>query len=95
MKTIYKITYPSGKIYIGRHLTDSVSYYGNLHNELVEADFAKVDKRGFRITKEVIWESESASEAEAERKELEYIRLFKSDNPAIGYNQAPAGNPVL
>lgn len=29
MKVIYKITYPNGKIYIGKDLTDSINYFGS------------------------------------------------------------------
>lgn len=28
MKIIYKITYPNGKIYIGKDLTNSINYWG-------------------------------------------------------------------
>jgi hypothetical protein len=28
MKVIYKITYPNGKIYIGKDLTEGINYYG-------------------------------------------------------------------
>jgi hypothetical protein len=30
MKVIYKITYPNGKIYIGKDLTDSINYFGSV-----------------------------------------------------------------
>ena len=30
MKIIYKVTYPNGKIYIGKDLTDSINYFGSL-----------------------------------------------------------------
>jgi len=29
MKVIYKITYPNGKIYIGKDLTESFNYFGS------------------------------------------------------------------
>jgi hypothetical protein len=29
MKIIYKITYPNGKIYVGKDLTDSINYFGS------------------------------------------------------------------
>jgi hypothetical protein len=36
MKIIYKITYPNGKIYIGKDLTDSVNYFGSANSKLIE-----------------------------------------------------------
>jgi hypothetical protein len=30
MKVIFKITYPNGKIYVGKDLTDSINYFGVL-----------------------------------------------------------------
>jgi hypothetical protein len=37
----------------------------------------------------VIWESETASNSEVSMKESEYIRRFKSNDPAVGYNRSP------
>lgn len=34
MKVIYKITYPNGKIYIGKDLTDSINYFGSADNRV-------------------------------------------------------------
>jgi hypothetical protein len=39
MKVIYKITYPNGKIYIGKDLTDSINYFGSADDGLIEKDF--------------------------------------------------------
>ena len=36
MKVIYKITYPNGKIYIGKDLTDSINYFGSANSKLIE-----------------------------------------------------------
>ena len=41
MKVIYKITYPNGKIYIGKDLPDSINYFGSANNELIEKDFSR------------------------------------------------------
>lgn len=35
MKLIYKITYPNGKIYIGKDLTGSINYFGSASSELI------------------------------------------------------------
>jgi hypothetical protein len=39
MKVIYKITYPNGKIHIGKDLTGTVSYFGSVDSRLIQRDF--------------------------------------------------------
>ena len=39
--------------------------------------------------KEILWESESATDKEVNRKEIEYIRYYNSNDPKIGYNLWP------
>lgn len=89
MKVIYKITYPNGKIYIGKDFTDSINYFGSADSKLIAKDFTREQRRDFTIRKELLWESEEASEKEANQKEIEFIISFGSNNPAIGYNQWP------
>ena len=89
MKVIYKITYPNGKIYIGKDLTDCINYFGSAADKLIEKDFPLEQRRDFTIRKELLWESETASDGEVNQKEVEYIRSFRSNDPSIGYNQWP------
>ncbi|MBU5269471.1 GIY-YIG nuclease family protein [Clostridium cochlearium] len=89
MKVIYKITYPNGKIYIGKDLTDSINYLGSANSNLIEKDFSREERRDFTIRKEILWESETATDKEVNRKEVEYIKNYNSNNPSIGYNQWP------
>lgn len=89
MKIIYKITYPNGKIYIGKDLTDSINYFGSASSKFIEKDFTRTERRDFAIRKEIIWESETATDAEVSLKEVEYIRHYQSNDPCIGYNQWP------
>lgn len=89
MKVIYKITYPNGKIYIGKDLTDSINYFGSADNKLIEKDFTREQRREFTIRKEILWESETASEMEINQKEIEFINLYRSNDPTVGYNQWP------
>lgn len=89
MKVIYKITYPNGKIYIGKDLTDSINYFGSANNALIEADFNREEKRDFTIRKEIIWESENATDRNVHEKEMELIIKHQSNNPKVGYNQFP------
>lgn len=93
MKVIYKITYPNGKIYVGQDLTDSINYFGSADRKLIEADFTREQRRDFTIRKEVLWESETASDEEVSQKEVEFIRLFRSNDPAVGYNRRPPFRP--
>ena len=87
MKHIYKITYPNGKIYIGKDLTGTLTYFGSVMSALVEADFTDEQKADFSIRKEIIFESDD--ESEINRKEVEFIRRYRSDEPEIGYNRWP------
>ncbi len=87
MKIIYKITYPNGKIYIGKDLTDTMNYFGSADSKLMEKDFSREQRRDFTIRKEILFESED--ENEINRRESEFIREYKSNDPAVGYNQWP------
>ena len=89
MKVIYKITYPNGKVYVGKDLTDSINYFGSADSKLIEADFTREQRRDLTIRKEILWESETASDQEVSLKEVEFIRLFRSNGPAIRYNRWP------
>ena len=89
MKVIYKITYPNGKIYIGKDLTGTLNYFGSASSELIERDFSPEERRDFTIRKEILWESETAIDEDVNRKEVELIRAFSSNNPSVGYNQWP------
>lgn len=92
MKVIYKITYPNGKIYIGQDLTDSINYFGSANSKLIEKDFKREQRRDFVIRKEILWESETTSNQEVNTKEVEYILLFRANDPNIVYNQRPKFN---
>ena len=86
---IYKITYPNGKIYIGKDLIGEVNYFGSADNELIAKDFTREQMRDFTIRKEILWESEDASDNEVGKKEMEFIKLHKSNNSEVGYNRMP------
>ena len=84
MKVIYKITYPNGKIYVGQDLTDSINYFGSANSKLIANDFTKEQRRQFTIRKDILWESDSASDSEVTQKELEFIQKLRANDPAIG-----------
>ena len=89
MKVVYKITYPNGKIYIGKDLTNTLNYFGSADSKLIERDFTKEQQRDFTIRKEILWESETSLDSEVNKKEIEYINIYRSNDPSIGYNQWP------
>jgi len=89
MNVIYKITYPNGKIYIGQDRTDDINYFGSAKSELIAKDFTREQRRDFTIRKEILWESENATIQEVTQKEIEFIRIYKSNDPKIGYNLWP------
>ena len=89
MKVVYKITYPNGKIYIGKDLTGTLNYFGSADSKLIQRDFTKDQQRIFVIQKEILWESETASDKEVALKESELIQALGSNNPTIGYNRWP------
>ena len=61
-KVIYKIIYPNGKIYIGKDLTNTLTYFGSVNSAIVELDFTEEQKKDFSIRKVIIFESESEEE---------------------------------
>ena len=89
MKVVYKITYPNGKIYVGKDLTDSINYFGSASSALIAADFTREQRRDFTIRREILWESASASDAEVSAVEVRFIRELRSNELSVGYNQWP------
>jgi hypothetical protein len=89
MKVIYKITYPNGKIYVGQDRTDSINYFGGADSDLIAKDFTREQRRRFTVTREILWESETATRVEVSQKEVEFINSLKSNDPSVGYNQWP------
>jgi hypothetical protein len=71
MKVIYKITYPNGKIYGGKDLTDSINFFGSADDALIAADFTREQRRDFTVRREILWESETATDADVSAKEIE------------------------
>lgn len=81
------ITYPTGKIYIGKDSIGNHRYYGSPDMAVVNADFQALSQSvrvDFTIRKQILWESETATEAELSQKEVEFIRQHKSNDPNIG-----------
>ncbi len=85
---IYKLTFPNGKIYVGKDIGGkghSLSYFGSWDNEYVQRDFTDEQLRDFTVRKEILLESPDKNLVS--KKEGEFILLLKSNDPSIGYNK--------
>ena len=92
MKQVYKITYPTGKIYIGKDSVGSYRYFGSPHITTVNADFMLLpdaERRDYTVRKQILWESKTATEEVLSAMEIKLIREHQSNDPAIGYNRFP------
>ena len=92
MKQVYMITYPTGKIYIGKDLIGSFRYFGSPNIDVVNADFESLPRAqqlDYSVRKQILWESEDCSDAEVNAKEVEFIRKYESNHPEVGYNRWP------
>lgn len=92
-KYVYKITYPNGKIYIGMDLigVGVFTYFGSPSpktKERIAADLAEY-RLDLMVRKQILWESDTATDAEVGAMERLFIRLTGANNPAIGYNLSP------
>lgn len=88
-KIIYKITYPNGKIYVGKDLVYNINYFGSANGKLIEEDFTWEEQLTFIIKKEILWYSDTAVDSEVNEREVEFIRKLQSNDPEIGYNRWP------
>ena len=88
-KVVYKITYPNGKIFIGKDLTNTLNYLASANRRLIAADFTEEQMVDFTIRKQILWESFTADIKEINKVEVELIRKHQSNNPEIGYNIWP------
>ncbi len=88
-RIVYKIVYPNGKIYVGKDLTNNINYFGSADADWMARDFDETERRSFSVTRQILWESEETSDAEAAKLELHFIRMLRSNDPDIGYNRWP------
>ena len=90
MKVIYKITYPNGKIYVGKDSTgNNLLYFGSPDRAYLEKDFTWEQQQDITIRKEILFSSETISESDLIKKENELIVQLGSNNPQKGYNILP------
>ena len=82
-KVVYKITYPNGKIYIGQDLTNSINYFGSASSDLIAADFTDDERRDFTVRKQILWESETATDHEVTQKEVQFITDLRAKDTEV------------
>ena len=70
-------------------MTNTFRYFGSPNSKLLESDFTDEEKKDFTIRREIIWQSNDATDREVNKKEIELILKFQSNNPEIGYNRLP------
>ena len=88
-KQVYKITYPNGKIYVGMDLIGTLINVGSPSaRERIAADL-DAHRLDLTLRKEILWESETATDGEVRAMEERLIRETGANNPAIGYNIWP------
>jgi hypothetical protein len=93
-KQVFKITYPNGKIYVGMDLTGTTTYFGSPSaKERIAADLAEY-RLDLTVRKQILWESDTATDAEVRAMEVEFIREQGSNDPALGYNLTPRFPPA-
>ena len=74
-------------------LTDSINYFGSANSTLIARDFTREQRRTFTIRRDILWESDTASDAEVRQKEAELILAHRANDPAVGYNRWPQFRP--
>ena len=90
MWTVYKHTFPNGKVYIG--ITSQKPYirwkYGKGYTTTIMKNAIK--KYGWgNISHEILFEN--LNKEQAEQKEIDLIKLFRSNKFEYGYNLASGG----
>ena len=89
---IYKITYPTGKIYVGSQPYLSHSYFGSPDRDLLNEDFLQLPdnvRKDYTCRKEILWEKENCSDQEMLAMENKLIVEHQANNPEKGYNRRP------
>lgn len=89
MKVIYQITYPNGKIYVGQDVTNSINYFGSAPSAAIALDFSRDERMRFTVTRDILWESETATKQEVDEMERRMIVELRANDPAVGYNRRP------
>ena len=85
--TIYKITYPNGKIYIGQDRTNDVNYFGSADSLTIANDFTASKRDDFTVRKQILMRRYRVSVPQLNELEKQAIKKHRSNVSAIGYNR--------
>jgi hypothetical protein len=85
LKQVYRITYPNGKWRVGMDVTGAISYFGSPSNKVLMAAELAEHRLDLTVRKEILWESETATDAEVRAKELD---------PARGWDARRGHSPI-
>jgi group I intron endonuclease len=93
--TVYKHTAPNGKVYIGITKAEPSKRWKNGNGYKTQVLFYKaIEKYGWNNFKHEILFSNLTKE-EAEQREIDLIKQYKSNNPEYGYNIREGGSLSL
>lgn len=89
---VYKLTAPSGKVYIGITMQPLKKRFNNGHGyKKCHAIYAAIKKYGWKnFTHEILFDN--LTKETAELKEIELISFYKSNQKQYGYNIENGGN---
>jgi len=60
--------------------------------DIINTDFQNLPeeiRKDYTVRKQILWESETATEQELSAKEVGFIRQYKLNDLAVGYNRWP------
>lgn len=93
---VYKVTFPNGKIYVGRDTAataeyDYYKYMGSpigkakvlMHNEIRHL---LNERKTLTLIKELLYEARDCTVGHIKSKEREFIKITGSTNRDVGYN---------
>jgi hypothetical protein len=89
MSVVYLVTYPNGKVFVGRDRSENIAYFGSPDPQVIAEDFTHAERQRFTVTREILWESKLADRFEATAVEVEMIDRYRANDPAVGYNRWP------
>ncbi|MDK2125171.1 GIY-YIG nuclease family protein [Parachitinimonas caeni] len=93
---VYKVTFPNGKIYVGRDTAatanmDFFKYFGSpkagKRDMLADMGEYLNGQIPYTVSKEILYSAENVMVKDLNKKEKEFIKALNAKDPAIGYNR--------
>lgn len=86
MSQVFRVTFPNGKIFIGYDMIGQICYFGGFDSARIQEELKPFKYSKVSLQKELLWESETATEDEVLKTNERYVSIFRSNDPDIGYN---------